>query len=209
MSTARYPDGYSDRINHALAFAAKHHDQQVRRGTRAPYLTRPANVAVILTRYGRPDDEVVAGVLRDVVADHVRGGATPEVLEERIAEKFGGGVLALLIPIVARRADDDGVELSAEERREEMLTRLASAPEGARWVAAADALHAAATLLAELRRTVDPDAVWSRAAGGRAGTLRWLQRLSERLRDGGFRAAIVEELTTAVSALESLSPVRP
>ena len=27
-------NGYSDRINHALAFAAKHHDQQVRRGTR-------------------------------------------------------------------------------------------------------------------------------------------------------------------------------
>ena len=31
--------GYSDRINHALAFAAKHHDQQVRKGTRLPYLT--------------------------------------------------------------------------------------------------------------------------------------------------------------------------
>ena len=33
--------GYSDRINHALAFAAKHHDQQVRKGTRLPYLTQP------------------------------------------------------------------------------------------------------------------------------------------------------------------------
>jgi len=42
--------GYSDRINHALAFAAKHHDRQVRRGTRLPYLTHPANVAVSLTR---------------------------------------------------------------------------------------------------------------------------------------------------------------
>ena len=27
--------GYSDRINHALAFAAKHHDRQVRKGNRA------------------------------------------------------------------------------------------------------------------------------------------------------------------------------
>ena len=41
--------GYSDRVNHALAFAAKHHDQQVRRGTRAPYATHPANVAIILS----------------------------------------------------------------------------------------------------------------------------------------------------------------
>ena len=43
--------GYSDRINHALAFAAKHHDRQVHKGTRAPYGTHAANVAVILTRY--------------------------------------------------------------------------------------------------------------------------------------------------------------
>jgi (p)ppGpp synthase/HD superfamily hydrolase len=45
--------GYSDRINHAFAFAAKHHYRQVRKGTRLPYLTHPANVAVILTRYGQ------------------------------------------------------------------------------------------------------------------------------------------------------------
>ena len=44
--------GYSDRINHAFAFAAKHHDRQVRKGTALPYVTHPANVAIILTRYG-------------------------------------------------------------------------------------------------------------------------------------------------------------
>src|SRR5688572_7634594 len=38
------PRGYSDRVNHALAFAAKYHDQQVRKGLRAPYFTQPANV---------------------------------------------------------------------------------------------------------------------------------------------------------------------
>ena len=47
--------GYSDRVNHALAFAAKHHDQQVRKGTRAPYATNAANVAIILTRYQRDE----------------------------------------------------------------------------------------------------------------------------------------------------------
>ena len=60
--------GYSDRINHAFAFAAKHHDQQVRKGTRLPYLTHPANVAVILTRYGCDEEIVIAGVLHDVIA---------------------------------------------------------------------------------------------------------------------------------------------
>ena len=80
--------GYSDRINHALAFAAKHHDQQVRKGTRLPYLTHPANVAIILTRYGQDDDTVVAGILHDVIEDCVRDGFTRDMLETRIADKF-------------------------------------------------------------------------------------------------------------------------
>ena len=71
--------GYSDRINHAFAFAAKHHDQQVRKGTRLPYLTHPANVAVILTRYGCREDVVVAGIslvtnYRESFAAEVRAG---------------------------------------------------------------------------------------------------------------------------------------
>ena len=81
--------GYSDRINHAFAFAAKHHDRQVRKGTRLPYLTHPANVAVILTRYGCEEDTVIAGILHDVVEDCVREGWTREMLEDRIASKFG------------------------------------------------------------------------------------------------------------------------
>jgi (p)ppGpp synthase/HD superfamily hydrolase len=85
--------GYSDRINHAFAFAAKHHDQEVRKGTRLPYLTRPANVAVILTRYGRDDDTVIAGILYDVVTDCVRDGQTRERLDQRIGYKFGSDVL--------------------------------------------------------------------------------------------------------------------
>ena len=77
--------GYSDVINHALAFAAKHHDRQVRKGTKLPYLTHPANVAIILSRYGRDNDTVVAGILHDVIEDCVRDGFTRELLEQRTA----------------------------------------------------------------------------------------------------------------------------
>ena len=54
--------GYSDPINHAFAFAAKHHDQQVRKGTRYPYLTAAPNLAVILARYAQDDATLVAGI---------------------------------------------------------------------------------------------------------------------------------------------------
>src|SRR3954465_6768879 len=84
--------GYSDRINHAFAYAAKHHDRQVRKGTRLPYLTHPANVAVLLTAFGRGEETVLAGILHDVIEDCVNEKYTRETLEQRIGEKFGAMV---------------------------------------------------------------------------------------------------------------------
>ncbi len=130
--------GYSDRINHALAFAAKHHDRQVRKGTRLPYLTHPANVAIILTRYGRDEGTVVAGILHDVVEDCVSEAYQREDLVQRIAEKFGPDVLDDVLAITHRTRDDDGVEFSTEERKEDVLDRLGSASDRAAWVCAAD-----------------------------------------------------------------------
>ena len=195
--------GYSDRINHALAFAAKHHDQQVRKGTRAPYLTQPANVAIILTRYGQDEGTVIAGILHDVIDDALRDGFLRETLQQRIAEKFGAGVLATILSVAQRRTDDDGVELAADERREDYLTRIGSAGDTARWVCAAEALHHGASLLADLRRTVDPASVWARFPAGSDATLRWYRRVVDRLHGVGFAAPIMGELDAVVTELES------
>lgn len=195
--------GYSDRINHALAFAAKHHDQQVRKGTRLPYLTHPANVAIILTRYERDDQTVVAGILHDVIEDCVREAYTRQMLEQRIGDKFGGDVLDTVLAVTQRRLDDDGVELSYDERRDDYLERLSLAGDVARWVCAADALHNAATLLADLRRTIDPDTVWRRFTANREDTARWYRRILDRLRSVGFQGDILRELDHVVVALEA------
>jgi (p)ppGpp synthase/HD superfamily hydrolase len=195
--------GYSDRINHALAFAAKHHDQQVRKGTRLPYLTHPANVAIILTRYGRDDRTVVAGILHDVIEDCVRESYTREMLEQRVGDKFGPDVLETVLAVTHRRVDDDGIELSTEERRDDYLERLARAGETARWVCAADKLHNASTILADLRRTIDPNTVWSRFSGAKDATIRWYRRVYDRLADVGFTGEIMRELEAVVIALEA------
>jgi len=194
--------GYSDKINHAFAFAAKHHDQQVRKGTKLPYLTHPANVAVILTRYDRDEDSVVAGILHDVVEDCVRDGYTRQTLEHRIGEKFGESVLQAVLQVTHRKHDDDGAELSSAQRKEDYLKRLSQAEESARWVCAADKIHNARSVLADLRRTVEPDAVWSRFTGARAGTVKWYRDVYERLKSLGFDQPIMEELKLTVEALE-------
>jgi (p)ppGpp synthase/HD superfamily hydrolase len=195
--------GYSDRLNHAFAFAAKHHDRQVRKGTRMPYLTHPANVAVILSRYGCDEDTVIAGILHDVIEDCVREGWTREMLEDRIASKFGEQVLATVLAVTKRRTDDEGVELSREEIRADYLARLALASDSARWVCAADKVHHAGSILADLRRTIDSESIWSRLNGGREGTVQWYRGVRDRLAAVGFSAPILTELTGLVEALEA------
>ncbi len=197
--------GYSDVINHALAFAAKHHDRQVRKGTKLPYLTHPANVAVILTRYGSSNETVVAGILHDVIEDCVRDGYTREMLEQRIGDKFGPTVLETVLAVTYRRNDDDGVELSSEDRKADYLERLSEANEEARWVCAADKVHNASSIVSDLRRTVDPETVWSRFGGGKTATARWYRQVYDRLRAVGFDAPIMAELDSVSRELEKLA----
>lgn len=194
--------GYSDRINHALAFAAKHHDQQVRKGTRLPYLTHPANVAIILTSYGRDETTIVAGILHDVIEDCVTKDYTRDMLEQRIASKFGADVLDTVLAVTHRKHDDDGEEFSPEEVRNDYIRRLADASERARWVCAADKLHNANSLLADLQRTIQPENVWGRFKAGKEGTVRWYRAVYDRLRALKFDAAIMPELEKTVTKLE-------
>lgn len=191
--------GYSDRINHALAFAAKHHDQQVRRGVRLPYLTHPANVALILTRYGQSDDIVVAGILLNVVRDSVSDWQSAEVIGPRIAEKFGKDALAIVLEAVPRRFDSEGVELSFEERRRDYLNRVREMSDAARWVVAADALHETATALADVRRAIDLGVVWSQ----RGDDLRYHRAVVQALHSAGFSAQIMTELDEVLRALDA------
>ena len=195
--------GYSDRINHALAFAAKHHDQQVRKGTRLPYLTHPANVAIILTRYGCDETTVVSGILHDVIEDCVTKDYTREMLEQRISSKFGDDVLDTVLAVTHRRHDDDGNEFSPEEVRLDYLKRLAKASERGHWVCAADKLHNANSLLADLQRTIEPDTIWGRFKLGRQGTVWWYRAVYDRLVELKFDAQIMKELESTVRRLEA------
>ena len=196
--------GYSDRINHAFAFAAKHHDRQVRKGTRLPYLTHPANVAVILTRYGQDEQTIVSGILHDVIEDCVRDGYTRDMLEQRIGDKFGPEVLDTVLAVTQRQVDEEGIELSGEERKDDYLARLAAASDSARWVCAADKIHNGSSIVADLKRTLDPDTVWSRFNVGRVGTVRFYRRVYDRLRELGFDAPIMAELREVAEELEQL-----
>lgn len=142
--------GYSDRINHAFAFAAKYHGAVAPPGAGMDYVAHPANVAVILARYGCEQPTIVAGILH-----HVLEETTAEhraVLEQKISDKFGPVVLAIARDAVEPKLDRRGEERSWQSCKQEYLTLLAMAEPRALDIIVADELHACGSTITALRR---------------------------------------------------------
>ena len=100
--------GYSDRINHAFAFAAKYYGAAAPVGVGMDYLAHPANVAVILARYGCEQVTIVGGILH-----HVLEEANPDhrpTLERKIGDKFGPVALAIARDALEPKYDRRGME---------------------------------------------------------------------------------------------------
>jgi transposase-like protein len=109
--------------------------------------------------------------------------------------------------VTHRKVDDDGNELDKEEQSADYLARLAQANDAARWVCAADKIHNASSILADLRRTVDPESVWGRFSAGKEGTIRWYRAVHDRLKELRFTAPILTELGNITEALEQYSDI--
>lgn len=142
--------GYSDRINHAFAFAAKYYGAVAPAGAGMDYLAHPANVAIILARYGCEQVTVVGGILH-----HVLEEATPDrrpVLERKIADKFGPVALAIALDAIEPKYDRRGAERSWQSCKQEYLGHLAAAEPRALDICVADELHACGSTITALRR---------------------------------------------------------
>ena len=181
------------RFEEALTYAARLHREQVRKGSGVPYLSHLLGVAGIALEHGASEDEAIAALLHDAVED--QGGA-PTLAE--IRRRFGDTVA----DIVAGCSDTDVVPKPPwRPRKEAYVAHLASASPSARLVSAADKLHNARSILTDYRRL--GEAVWTRFAGGKEGTL-WYYRAVVQ----AFRAydptPLVDELERAVEEMERL-----
>jgi hypothetical protein len=168
--------GYSDRIAHALAFVAKHGAPPPRRGESPSWPTQPANVAVILARYGSDEATIVAGVLGTLLND-----ATPVRRHEligKIREKFGEQVSAILAQVIEPRFDNRGKERSWEAYKLDFLAGLTLADQ--REVAAAQEIHLCGSLLTDVRR-LGTEYLSGYAPGGASAVLRWFQDVVDAL----------------------------
>jgi (p)ppGpp synthase/HD superfamily hydrolase len=142
--------GYSDRINHAFAFAAKYYGAAAPVGAGMDYMAHPANVAIILARYGCDQVTIVGGILHHVLEESVP--AKRPVLEKKIADKFGPVALAVAKDALEPKYDPRGIERAWQARKQEYLTQLAIAEPRALDICVADEIHACGSTITALRR---------------------------------------------------------
>ena len=180
-----------DPIHHwseAVAFVTRHHADDLRKGTRVPYVTHLMAVAETLAyHYPERDALIVAGLLHDVVED-------TDATFERVDEHFGPEVAAL---VRAVSKDDDAMVAADGEplpptprspqderalwrrRREFMLghVRGPGVPPDVLRLKAADALANLASIARDLGNPAVEESVWGRFKVGRDESLRYYREV--------------------------------
>jgi (p)ppGpp synthase/HD superfamily hydrolase len=189
---------YGEKLEEALGYAARVHRDQVRKGSSVPYVTHLLAVAAIVGENGGTEEEVIAALLHDAPED--QGG---EARLAEIRERFGDEVA----DIVAGNTDTfEDPKPPWRERKEAYVAHVAHAPRSVRLVSAADKLHNARSVLADLRSLGED--LWPRFNGGKEGTLWYYRALVEAFETAG-PDSIVEELDRVVGELERLAGQRP
>jgi len=185
---------YGEKFEDALVYAARLHRDQTRKGSGIPYVNHLLAVAAIVGENGGMEEEVISALLHDAPEDH---GDRARL--EEIRERFGDEVAEIVAGCTDTYEDP---KPAWRPRKEAYVEHVTTAPASVRLVSAADKLHNARSILADLR--VLGDELWGRFTGGKEGTLWYYRALADAYAAAGDNA-IVEELERVVRKIESLA----
>ena len=146
--------GADDILSRAVAYAAKCHAGQLRKGSAMPYIIHPMEAATICASFTDDLEVITAAVLHDVVED------TDATVEE-VGELFGERVASL----VAGESEDKRKDLPAADtwkiRKEESIEHLRGAQDpGIRMVCLGDKLSNIRSIQRDYKRL--GDGLWER-----------------------------------------------
>ncbi len=185
---------YSSRLEDALVYAARVHAAQLRKGTQVPYVHHLLAVAAIVGEHGGTEDQVIAALLHDAPEDQ---GGKPRLAD--IRSRFGEAVAAI-VEACTDTFEDPKPPWRA--RKEAYLRHLAEVTPAAVIVSAADKLHNAQSLVADLRR--HGEAVFERFNGKKEGTLWYYREITQALERRG-RTPLIDELRRTVIEMHRLA----
>jgi (p)ppGpp synthase/HD superfamily hydrolase len=184
-------EAYSQHYDAALVLAARAHRKQTRKGTDIPYLIHPVHVSVILLRYGFSEDVAVAGLLHDVVEDQ-------EVPLSLIEAEFGP-VVSEMVAALTEKKKEGGQPRPWEIRKQEALEHLRTSSLGAVAVKAADVLHSARSMAADL--DLRGPSIWDNFSRGPAQFLWYCRSVAEIVRQRLAPHPLADELDAAIRDL--------
>lgn len=184
----------SDRFESAMAYAARLHRGQVRKGSEIPYISHLISVAGIALDYGADEDEAIAALLHDAAED--QGG---EQTLNDIEKRFG-----VRVADIVDGCSDAKVQPKPpwRERKEAYIGHLKHASRSVRFVSAADKVHNARAILKDYREI--GEALWSRFKGGKEGTL-WYYRALVSVFLSMPDIPMADELERIVTEIEKLA----
>ena len=185
------------RLADAAALAFQIHADQLRKGTDIPYVSHLLAVAALVLEHGGDEEQACAALLHDAIED---GGAAWEAV---IAGRFGSRVAGI---VRACTDADTQPKPPWRARKEAYLAHLETAPPDALLVSAADKLHNARAIAADLR--THGQAVFNRFTAGREGTLWHYGALSAAFLRR-LPGALPRELAAAVADMRRLAGTGP
>lgn len=161
---------FDSAVERAIIASCEAHEGQRRKGTsRAPYITHPFHIALVLARFGATPAVVVAGLLHDVVED------CEDWTSARVGAEFGSEVRALVAELTETK------NLSWEQRKAAWVAGVPDMSDDAVCVKSVDKLHNLHSLANDLEGEEDNDAVWSKFHGGRERTIAHSRELVDAL----------------------------
>jgi (p)ppGpp synthase/HD superfamily hydrolase len=184
----------SPRFRAALAYAARLHARQARKGTARPYVAHLLGVASTVLTHGGGEDDAIAALLHDAAEDQ---GGRPRLRE--IRRKFGARVAHIVEGCTDSYAEPRPPWL---ERKKAYIRHLRGADTSTCLVSAADKLYNAREILEDHRE--HGDSIWKRFSGEKRGSL-WYYRAVANILRGKVPRALGEELERVVSELEHVS----
>jgi (p)ppGpp synthase/HD superfamily hydrolase len=187
---------YAPVVERAMRLAASSHEAQRRKGTDVPYVTHLAHVALILSRSGFDDDDILAAaLLHDAVED-------TELTHDDIVQRFGTTIAKLVSAVSEVKHDEDGVALPWRHRKEEHVARLRHEPIAARAITLADKIHNVGTLLDDVN--ADP-AAWSRFSSTPSEQLWYHRAVLDAIGDEPELVCLKQEYRTLLNRLGALA----
>ncbi len=189
----------SPRFEEALAYAARLHACQARKGSGAPYVSHLLSVAALVLEHGGDEEQAIAALLHDALEDQGERHGGGAALADDIELRFGQRVRR----IVEGCSDwnGEGCRPPWPERKRRYLAALSAKPTDVRLVTAADKLHNLRSLLRDHARL--GDAMWARFTPTPRQTLWYHRSLLETFeRCADLPPTLLSEIAEAVERLE-------